>query len=116
GQFRSPGLGNGTLNAQTDGADYAQGTLTFAGGAQYPFEAVWSAAGIRLQYYELINNQYYVYEIFLEPGSSPPPPVGDVQYHIFSGNQQTGPLSLQQVRERIAAGTLQGTDLIWRAG
>ena len=44
----------------------------------------------------------------------PPPPVA--QWHMASGGQAVGPLSLAQLGEAAASGRLQATTLVWTAG
>jgi uncharacterized RDD family membrane protein YckC len=39
-----------------------------------------------------------------------------MRYHLGRNGQQSGPFTEAEVRAQLAAGTLQGTDLIWREG
>lgn len=53
------------------------------------------------------------------PGQDQPPPLPQrppIAFHVESQGRAEGPLSLEQVAERIRAGTLARTTLVWRAG
>jgi hypothetical protein len=53
------------------------------------------------------------------PGADAPPalpPQPAVQYFVGENGKQVGPLTLQQVEERIKAGTTKRDDLVWKSG
>ena len=43
-------------------------------------------------------------------------PFGPVQIYLFQNDQQTGPYTEQQIRDLLAAGSLQSTDVCWHEG
>lgn len=49
-------------------------------------------------------------------GGGPPPLTPQREYYVAENGQQVGPLGLQQLREKIAAGTLGPTTLVWTDG
>ena len=49
-------------------------------------------------------------------GSTPPPPPGMSQYMIYDNGQQTGPFSIPQLQQMVAAGTLTKQTYVWKNG
>ena len=51
------------------------------------------------------------------PPPPPPPPQVRVYYYLLDANHQViGPFSLDDIKGRIAAGTVKPADLIWKTG
>ena len=46
----------------------------------------------------------------------PPPPQPVAQYYVEENGQPVGPLSLDQVRQRVLQGQLQPTTVVWKTG
>ena len=49
-------------------------------------------------------------------GPTPPPLPGQVQYHVESGGQATGPFTVEQLQSAIAAGQVGAATLVWSPG
>ena len=49
-------------------------------------------------------------------GSTPPPPPAMSQYMVYDNGQQTGPFSIPQLQQMIAAGTLTKQTYVWKNG
>jgi len=49
-------------------------------------------------------------------GQAPPPLPGQVQYHVESGGQATGPFTPDQLRASVAAGQVDAGTLVWSPG
>lgn len=48
--------------------------------------------------------------------AAPPPVPQAVTYHVAQNGQQSGPFTVEQIHQGIAAGQMQATDLVWTAG
>lgn len=46
----------------------------------------------------------------------PPPPPPPTRFYVEENGQQVGPLSLEQIRQRIDDKRLRGWDLVWKTG
>lgn len=137
GQFS--GATQGTLTGQSDGANKASGTIAIPGAAPLQFQGEWSPTNLTLRLQSGGGSTEYV---FSKGGSSqshqlnPPQPTppqlqppqpqppsppslpdnSAVEYYVAKGGQPVGPLSLEQARQELAAGTLSGSDLAWKTG
>jgi hypothetical protein len=49
-------------------------------------------------------------------GTTPPPPPGMSQYMVYVNGQQTGPFSIPQLQQMVAAGTLTKQTYVWKNG
>ena len=125
------GNDQGTLQGQTDGGNNAQGTIQLAqpGLAPISFQAVWSQQGLamRLKFQDGSSSDVF-FQLAGGPGPNPPgpgpnppgpPPIPgptDVQYFVAVNGQPVGPMTLQEIGQRIQQGQIARTDLVWKTG
>lgn len=128
------GANQGTFNGQTDGGNNAFGTINLGYG-DLQFQGSWTPAGFTFRIPGPNMMQEYVFTtggtgqvtpaspdpmrppaLPATPAAPPPLPASDVQYYVTEQGQQVGPLTLDQVRNRLATGATQGSDLAWKAG
>jgi len=125
----------GTLQGQTDGGNNAIGTIQLAppDNASLQFQALWSPQGLAMR----VQDSSGVSDVFFAlaaagqpqpppqpappPGAGPttPPPLpgpSNVQYYTAVNGQQIGPMSLDEIAQRIRAGQTGPADLVWKTG
>lgn len=49
-------------------------------------------------------------------GGCPPPPPPTQQYYVYANNQQSGPFDIAQLKQQVAAGTLNKQTYVWKDG
>ncbi len=112
GQFS--GTQNGTLSGQSDGADTVNGYLE-TGGIRYQFFGLWTPGGFEIG---LFDNQGNTESYRFVAAGMPPdntPPADQAQYWLAEGGEQIGPLTLQQVLDRIGSGESNRDTDVWTA-
>ena len=126
------GVTQATLSGQSDGGDNVTGTIDITGVGQLQFQAQWSASGLALRLTGANGAEDYFFANAgtapetsrlpdplgpqLTPAPPPPPAPDDAEYYVAADGQQIGPLTLQQVLERIATGATTGDHLVWKRG
>jgi len=123
----------GTLQGQTDGGNNAFGTIQLAppDNAYLQFQALWSPQGLAMR----VQDSSGVSDVFFalaaaaqpQPPQAPPPGAGpttppplpgpsNVQYYTAVNGQQIGPMSLDDMIQRIRDGQTGPADLVWKTG
>ena len=107
------GSDTGTLTGQSDGSNTVNGFLDTAG-VRYQFVGTWSQQGFDIRLFDEQGNAESF--MFVAGGSDPGPNTGtETQYWVYDNDQQAGPLTRQQVLDRLASGESGRQTQVWTA-
>lgn len=110
------GTVEGSLTGTLSGANRVEGTLDVTStNTRYTFRAVWTEAGFDITLYDQ-SGATELHQFRPAGTAAPIEPAAATQYWVYDNDTQFGPLSLQQVLDRIASGESGVATLVWTEG
>lgn len=110
------GADQGTLTGQTDGGNNAFGTLNVVGSGPLPFRATWNDGSLSFQIQGMSGTLVFTTDA-QGAGSAPPEaPAAAADYYAVIDGEKVGPLTLEQLIQRVDKGEVSASDLVWKTG